>query len=156
MSLSQSKLMLQLNKEQRHADRVQFSEEKIEDIYTTICKIEPKNLMLVEFLTLMIEKGLIKNSHKIYAFEQIFDEIKGKKLDQEHSSFTMMNNNKLQNNASFSNPNVNQSNVGLTNNGVGNVSQPVEKEEQKFNKKKFLKLMKDVAKLLYPGDPKAY
>lgn len=35
-------------------------------------------------------------------------------------------------------------------------SLPTEKEEQKFNKKKFLKLLKDVAKMIYPGDAKAY
>lgn len=38
----------------------------------------------------------------------------------------------------------------------GNNTQLIEKEEQKFSKKKFLKLLKDVAKLVYPGDPKGY
>lgn len=36
--------------------------------------------MLVEFLTLMIEKSLIKNCHKIQAFVEMYEEIKGKKL----------------------------------------------------------------------------
>lgn len=97
----------------------------------------------------MIEKSLLKNSHKIQAFVDMFEEIKGKKLDQEHNSFTMLNN-RLQNTTSYSNTSMNQNNNG------GNTSQPTEKEEQKFSKKKFLKLLKDVAKMLYPGDPKAY
>jgi hypothetical protein len=83
--------------------------------------------MLVEFLSLVIEKNLIKNSNKLQTFVDMFEEIKGKKLEQETSNF---------------NKNVNNSNG--------------EKEEQKFNKKKFLKLLKDMAKMLYPGDPKAY
>lgn len=37
--MSQSKLMLQLNKEQRLNDKTQFNEEKIEDLYTTISKL---------------------------------------------------------------------------------------------------------------------
>lgn len=111
--------------------------------------------MLVEFLTLMIEKSLIKNCHKIQAFVEMFEEIKGKKLDQEHNSFSMMNN-RIQNSTSYSNGTMNQNNFGsASNNGVMS-SLPTEKEEQKFNKKKFLKLLKDVAKMIYPGDSKAY
>ena len=36
--------------------------------------------MLLEFLTLMIEKNLIKNSRKIETFVEMYSEIKGKKL----------------------------------------------------------------------------
>ena len=43
-----------------------------------------------------------------------------------------------------------------TNNQSNNNTQTLEKQEQKFNKKKFFKLLKDIAKLLYPGDPKAF
>lgn len=38
--------MIQLTKEQKIYHRSTFYEEVIEDIYSTICKIEPKNLML--------------------------------------------------------------------------------------------------------------
>ena len=124
-------------------------------MYTTISKLEPKNLMLVEFLTLMIEKSLIKNCHKIQAFVDMYEEIKGKKLDQEHNSFTMMNN-RLQNTTSYSNTSMNQNNLGSGNNNGVILSLSTDKEEQKFNKKKFLKLLKDVAKMVYPGDSKAY
>ncbi len=66
-----------------------------------------------------------------------------------------MMNNRSANATNFSHNSANQNNFGsLTNNNAN--QHPVEKEEQKFNKKKFLKLLKDVAKLLYPGDPKAY
>lgn len=102
----------------------------------------------------MIEKNIIKNSHKIHTFVEMFEEIKGKKLDQEHNSFNMMNNNnRSPNTTNYSNNSASQN----TNNGsTGNNTQGIEKEEQKFNKKKFLKLLKDVAKMLYPGDQKAY
>jgi len=79
--------------------------------------------MLVEFLQLMIEKSLIKNSHKIQEFVEIFEEIKGKKLDQEHNSFTMMNN-RLQNSTSYSNTSMSQSNFASSNNNGATNSQP--------------------------------
>lgn len=79
--------------------------------------------MLVEFLQLMIEKSLIKNSHKIQEFVETFEEIKGKKLDQEHNSFTMMNN-RLQNSTSYSNTSMNQSNFASSNSNGATNSQP--------------------------------
>lgn len=48
--------------------------------------------MLVEFLTLMIEKNLIKNSQKIETFVDMYQEIKDKKLDQEYNSFSIIYN----------------------------------------------------------------
>ncbi len=41
--------------------------------------------MLVEFLTLIIERDFIKNSNKLIFFADLYDEIKGKNLDAEHS-----------------------------------------------------------------------
>ncbi len=73
MTLSQSKLMLQLSKEQKISHRSPFSEEYIEEIYSTICKLEPKNLMLVEFLSLVIEKEFIRNSNKIMEFVELYE-----------------------------------------------------------------------------------
>jgi len=67
-----------------------------------------------------------------------------------------MMNNRIQNTTSYSNSSMNQNNFGSTNNNGVMSSLPTEKEEQKFNKKKFLKLLKDVAKMIYPGDAKAY
>lgn len=85
MTLSQSKLMLQLSKEQKITQRAHFNEEVIEDIYSTICKLEPKNLMLVEFLSFVIDKDFIKNSIKIASFLDLYEEVRGKTLDQDHA-----------------------------------------------------------------------
>ena len=71
-----SKLKVQLNKEQRNINKTVISEEKIEDIFAMLSKIEPKNLMLSELLIFLIEKGLIKNEEKIYTFSSMYDEIK--------------------------------------------------------------------------------
>ena len=112
--------------------------------------------MLVEFLTLMIEKNLIKNSHKIDTFAEMYEEVKGKKLDQEHNSFSMMNNNRSPNATTYSNNGMSQGTAFNNSSSMVSNGQGAEKEEQKFNKKKFLKLLKDVAKMLYPGDQRAY
>lgn len=40
--------------------------------------------MLVEFLSLVIEKEFIKNSNKIIHFVDLYEEIRGKNLDQDH------------------------------------------------------------------------
>jgi hypothetical protein len=60
-------------------------------------------------------------------------------------------NNRSVNHTTHSNTSTNQNSGSMG----GNNGHP-EKEEQKFSKKKFLKLLKDVAKVLYPGDSKAY
>lgn len=38
--------------------------------------MEPKNLMMVELLIFVIEKGFIKNSYKIYTIMDIYETIK--------------------------------------------------------------------------------
>ena len=68
----------------------------------------------------------------------------------------MNNTNKSLNATNYSNTSVNLNASMTNNNTVGNNTQGTEKEEQKFNKKKFLKLLKDIAKMLYPGDQRAY
>lgn len=120
MSVSQSKLMLQLAKEQKISVRAAFNEEVVEEIYSTICKLEPKNLMLVEFLSLVIEKDFIKNSTKLAQFVDLYEEVRGKTLDQDHAC-----------------------------------KGPAE-EDLKFSKKKFIKLLKEMARRLYPGHPSPY
>jgi hypothetical protein len=112
--------MLQLSKEQKITQRCHFNEEVVEEIYSTICKLEPKNLMLVEFLSLVIDKDFIKNSTKISHFVDLYEEIRGKTLEQDHA-----------------------------------YKGPAE-EEMKFSKKKFIKLLKEMAKRLYPGHPSPY
>ena len=77
MSVVQSKLMLQLAKEQRSHQVSSFQEEILEDIYNTICKLDPKNLMLVEYLMLVIEKDFIRNSNKLTFFMEMFDDVRG-------------------------------------------------------------------------------
>lgn len=72
MTTVQSKLMIQLSREQKVHLRSSYNEELIEDIYNTICKLDPKNLMLVEFLTLIIERDFIKNSNKLIFFLELF------------------------------------------------------------------------------------
>lgn len=69
----QSKLMAQLAKEQKHHHRHSYNEEIVEDIYNTICKLDPKNLMLIEFLTLIIERDFIRNSNKLINFVNLYD-----------------------------------------------------------------------------------
>jgi hypothetical protein len=49
-----SKLLAQLAKEQKITHKAAFHEELIYELFNTICKIDPKNLMLVEFLSLII------------------------------------------------------------------------------------------------------
>ena len=77
---TQSKLMIQLDKEQKVQHRISFNEELIEELYSTICKIDPKNLMLVEFLSLIIERDFIRNSNKLVDFANIFEEFKQQHL----------------------------------------------------------------------------
>ena len=60
--------MIQLAKEEKIQQRSSFNEELIEELFTTICKIDPKNLMMVEFLSLIIEKDFIRNSNKLTDF----------------------------------------------------------------------------------------
>jgi hypothetical protein len=48
--------------------------------------------MLVEFLTLVIEKNLCKNSFKLQTFIDMYEEIRGKKLEQDHNSLTKKSN----------------------------------------------------------------
>ena len=74
--MSVSKLMLQLGKEKKTTNTNIVDEERIEDIFTVLAKIEPKNLMLIELLIFLIEKGFVKNSEKIYTFMDIYDSIK--------------------------------------------------------------------------------
>jgi hypothetical protein len=76
-SSSKSKLMLQLGKEKKKVNESEIDEERIEDIFTVLSKIEPKNLMLMELLIFLIEKGFVKNSCKIYVFMDLYHEIKG-------------------------------------------------------------------------------
>ena len=68
----QSKLMAQLAKEQKVQYRSSFNEDLLDEIFSTICKIDPKNLMLVEFLSLIIERDFIKNSSKLSSFAELF------------------------------------------------------------------------------------
>lgn len=42
--------------------------------------------MLVEFLSLVIDKDFIKNSTKIAHFLELFEEVRGKPLDQDHAN----------------------------------------------------------------------
>jgi hypothetical protein len=77
----------------------------------------------------MIEKNLIKNSHNIDKFVDMFEETKGKKLEQEHTSFTMMNSNNRSHNATnYSNNSTSQGSGMNNNSNLGNSSQGVEKE----------------------------
>jgi len=78
--------------------------------------------MLVEFLALIIEKDFVKNSNKLAYFVDLYEEIRGKNIDQEYA-------------------------YGKNN---------LEFEEQKFSRKKFIKLLREMAKKLYPGYPNAY
>ena len=73
---NQSKLMSQLAKEQKVQYRGSFNEDLIDETFSTICKIDPKNLMLVEFLSLVIERDFIKNSNKLSSFAELFEEFK--------------------------------------------------------------------------------
>lgn len=41
--------------------------------------------MLVEFLTLIIERDFIKNSNKLMYFTDLYEEIKGKNFDADQS-----------------------------------------------------------------------
>lgn len=41
--------------------------------------------MLVEFLTLIIERDFIKNSNKLMYFADLYDEIKGKNFDADQT-----------------------------------------------------------------------
>ena len=66
--------------------------------------------MLVEFLTLVIEKNLCKNSFKLQSFIDMYEEIRGKKLEQDHNSLTMMMN--KSNTATTYSNNSNSNNLG--------------------------------------------
>lgn len=71
-----SKLMSQLAKEQKVQHRSSFSEDLIKELYNTICKIDPKNLMLVEFLSIIVEREFVRNSNKLVDFAQLFEEFR--------------------------------------------------------------------------------
>lgn len=49
----------------------------MDDIYQIITKIESKNLMLVELLSYLIEKGFVRNEHKLQYYMDLYDSIKG-------------------------------------------------------------------------------
>ena len=78
---NQSKLMTQLAKEQKVQHRSSFNQELIDEVFNTICKIDPKNLMLAEFLSLIIEKDFIRNSTKLSDFAQLYEEFKYQDLE---------------------------------------------------------------------------
>lgn len=124
--MSASKLMQQLAKEQKIQHRSPFNEELLEELYNTICKIDPKNLMLVEFLSLIIERDFLKNTNKLQDFVTIYDDFKSQ------PSFE---------NTTIMTPATQQSN---------------ECDELKFTKKKFLSMLRVLAKQLYPGCESAY
>mgnify|MGYP003688602863 CR=1 FL=1 len=93
--------------------------------------------MLIEFLILMIEKGFIKNSQKLAMFTDLYEEIKGKNtLETIEVS-----------------QNISGNNTNLSAQGKGNETT---NEENKFHKKKFIKLLKEVSKKIYPGDQNAF
>ena len=68
--------MSQLAKEQKVQHRSFFSEDLIKELYNTICKIDPKNLMLVEFLSIIVEREFVRNSNKLVDFAQLFEEFR--------------------------------------------------------------------------------
>jgi len=41
--------------------------------------------MLVEFLSLIIERDFIKNSNKLIYFADLYEEIRGKNFDNDHN-----------------------------------------------------------------------
>lgn len=73
MTTSPSKLLVQLNTENKIPNKNLFNEENIEEIYAIICKLEPKNLNLIEFLILVIEKDFIKNSFKLIQLVELYE-----------------------------------------------------------------------------------
>jgi hypothetical protein len=55
-------------------------EERLEDAYQTIAKTESKNLMFIELLTFLVEKGFVLNEHKVDYFFDLYDRIKTNKV----------------------------------------------------------------------------
>jgi methionine salvage enolase-phosphatase E1 len=51
-------------------------EERLEDAYQTIAKSESKNLMFIELLTYLVEKGFVRNEHKVDYFLDLYERIK--------------------------------------------------------------------------------
>ena len=77
MITNQSKLTQQLQKQAKTVQKTIVEEDKLEDIYQIITKIESKNLMLVELLSYLIEKGFVRNEHKLQYYMDLYDSIKG-------------------------------------------------------------------------------
>lgn len=70
---TQSKLMMQLQKEQLISQRDRPDEKRLEDVYNIACKAEPGNMRLAEFLTLVLEKGLMTNANGLRTFSGMFE-----------------------------------------------------------------------------------
>lgn len=69
----QSKLMMQLQKEQPVSQRDRPDEKRLEDVYNIACKTEPGNMKLAEFLNLVLERGLMTNAHGLRTFSGVFE-----------------------------------------------------------------------------------
>ena len=82
--------------------------------------------MLVEFLSLIIERDFLKNANKLQDFVTLYDDFKSQPSFENTTTMT---------------PATQQSN---------------ECEELKFTKKKFLSMLQALAKQLYPGYDNAY
>lgn len=77
--------------------------------------------MFIELIVFLIEKGFVKNEHKLHYYLDLYESIKGTASDQ-----------------------VN----------MGHKSK--QDDEERFSKKKFVKVFKEMAKKIYPCDPSAF